>query len=128
MSIQVTGIQTDILIASIFWLHFFFYMYFNSCLNDVLFKPKHVTRERLTIIRVYRLYLKLLLSSENFLDRLMIVQLVKKLIFFKITIIAIVKCIHSTILCLTENPFFIHAQTHQGGTLLLPSTASHKSR
>jgi len=35
------------------------------------FKPKYATRARLKI--TYRLYLKLLLSPEHFLDKLMIV-------------------------------------------------------
>lgn len=47
-----------------------------------LFKPKLVKRTRLTI--TYHLNLKLLLSSERFLEKPMIVKLLKKFSFFLI--------------------------------------------
>jgi hypothetical protein len=98
MSIYTTGIENwHLNCISLLVISFSLIYISTHAWTIFLFKPKHVKRARLTI--THRLNLKLLLSSERFLEEPMIVKLVKKFssffFFFKFTSFAIVKCIHS---------------------------------
>ena len=77
MSIYITGIENwHLNCISLLVISFSLIYISTHAWTIFLFKPKHVKRARLTI--TYRLNLKLLLSSERFLEEPMIVKLVKK--------------------------------------------------